>query len=563
MYGRRYFHFTYTWLVIMSGLYLLSCYLDNVDLDFGREILALILLGMMSEWFAVPFSHGLLSGGFAVVFSSFLIYGLETAAWVVGLAVLFGQGIANRGNPVRTILFNSCQYVLTLTGAAFLYDLAGGTGKHLQFGDAVPLVAFVLGYLVINHLLVYFYLLPRRRSSTFVNWRDALLWDVATYLFTAPYGMLMYFFYIKAGIYGIVLSFLPVLVAQFILQLYNNLSATNRELRALYEVARGLNDSLELDDVLNLVLKEARRVIRYHSGVVYLRPEGRGEFVARAAYGRHSGQLKKLKLKEDGGVFWRAVESKESLLVQDTRKDPGFPSDEPGLHYLYRSLIAVPLVIEGEVLGLLVVGDKLPGSFTGKHLDFLNIIAGQAAIAVANTLLSRRLETSAATDGLTGLYNYRHFYFLAQKELERAASSGGQFSVIMIDVDRFKFINDRYGHLVGDRVLVEVASVIRRAVREGDIVARCGGEEFSVLLPSTGREEAWRLAEKIRVAVRSHDFEVDGHHRQIRISLGVATYPVDALNLEELLYKAGRALYRAKEGGRDRTVSFGSLEERK
>ncbi len=552
---RRLPHILYNWLVAGLGFWLLAHTFPLLDLDLGRELLLLTALAVLAEWLAVSLPQGQLSGGFAIIFATFLVYGPVAAAWVVGLASLTGQGVVNRGNPMRTTLFNAAQYVLALLGANLAYQMAGGSPERSLVLENIPLlVVFVLTYFCLNQMMVYIYALPARQGYSTFRWTDALRWDGLTYLVTIPCGLLMALLYAKIGIYGMVLLFLPVLVTQFMLRVYVNLELANRELRILYEVARRLGGSLKLDDIMALVLRETGRMINYHTGVIYLRAgEDENLYLVGAATGPHAELLKDSTVRRGEGFLGLAVENGETQVVHDTRQDVRTAGDV-GLAQVHRSMLVVPMVAETEVLGLLVLGDKRPGLFEDKHLQTISIIGGQTAVAVANVQLYRKLEQTAITDGLTGLYNYRYFHHRLAEEINRAGRYRYNLALVMLDIDFFKEINDHYGHMAGDAVLARVARIIAGEVRGSDLVARYGGEEFAVMMPETGPGEALHVAERIRLAVRKELFEYDGAQFTVRISAGVAAYPVHAGNLKEILAAADGALYRAKEEGRDRSI---------
>lgn len=177
-------------------------------------------------------------------------------------------------------------------------------------------------------------------------------------------------------------------------------------------------------------------------------------------------------------------------------------------------------------------------------------------------LKNRELERLSISDGLTGLYNHRHIHELLDGEFERAKRSGHTLSIAMIDFDHFKQVNDTYGHLAGDRVLVQLADLLRLTTREIDRIGRYGGEEFMVILPETDIENGARFVERLRGTVAEHDFEI-GREEPIRmtISAGVACYPHPGVpTVETLVRLADEALYAAKAAGRNRVVRFDALE---
>lgn len=552
-------HIMYTWLIILIGFGILARLFGALDLDLGREFLIMIALGMLADWLAVSFPQGRLSGGFSVVLASYLTYGPAAAAWISALAALFGQGIVNRGNPLRTTLFNASQYVLALLFGHYVFGRAGGhRGADFGLGDLLPLLAFITVYFLANHLFVYIYLLPGRRRYPLLAWADAFRWDALTYLFSAPFGVLMNLIYQEVGAAGSLLLFLPVLIVQFVLRLYVHVELANRELFALYQVAKKLNERLAVEEILEIVLKEARRVVAYNSGIVYLWSEERGAYVAAATAGSYAERLRYSTLPKGEGFFGRAMENRTPEIVFDVRADPRLRK-EPGLPQIFRSFLVVPLLAEKETLGVLIIGDKRPLAFDEHHLHTLGIIGGQAAIAVTNALLVRRLEHSANTDALTGIYNHRYFCEQIDREHRRAKDAGRALGLVMLDVDSFKSINDRYGHQAGDTVLGELARIVAGTVGAKGLVARYGGEEFVIALPGLEEEECLELAEEIRRTVREHYFQVDGLPRQVRVSLGVAVFPRHAQDVAGLIKKADQALYLAKDMGKDRVVSASAL----
>ena len=175
---------------------------------------------------------------------------------------------------------------------------------------------------------------------------------------------------------------------------------------------------------------------------------------------------------------------------------------------------------------------------------------------------NRELEQLSISDGLTGLFNHRHIQALLEEEFERANRSGDPISVAMLDLDRFKAVNDTHGHQIGDAVLVEMAEILRRTAREVDRLGRYGGEEFIVILPETGIEEAAVFAERVREAVQAHPFaQSRGKPLSMTVSGGVAEYPHPSVNNPyELVKYADQALYQAKNAGRNRVIRGDELE---
>jgi two-component system, cell cycle response regulator len=175
---------------------------------------------------------------------------------------------------------------------------------------------------------------------------------------------------------------------------------------------------------------------------------------------------------------------------------------------------------------------------------------------------NRKLRKLSITDGLTGLFNHRHIHELLRDEFERSHRSGDPLAVAMVDLDRFKQVNDTYGHPTGDVILYETARILKETAREIDMVGRYGGEEFIVVLPNTGEEEAARFAERVRTAVGEYVFRDDATEVQMTLSAGVAAHPGDDTDgPDHLLRRADQALYAAKEGGRNQVIRASALRE--
>ncbi|MGB9804314.1 diguanylate cyclase [Desulfofundulus sp.] len=558
---RRFTHLACTWLITGLGVWGLARFFSSLDLDYGRHYLVFVALGVAAGWLAVNFPHGQLSGGFALVLAAYILFGAPAAAWTGALATLFSQGFLPRGDPLRTVFYNAAQHVLAVIAGNFVFlRVAGAAGSRISPGLAAGLLAFSGTYFVVNHLLVSLYVAPRRSHHPLLGWWDAFRWDGLTCLFSIPTGMLMAFLYREAGLSGLVLLFLPVLVVQFVLRLYVHMELANRELLALYHVARGLGQRLDVQAILDLVLKETRRVVSYHSAVIYLWSADGRCLEARAAAGPFREKLcGSVVFPEESFTGW-VLESGEPEIVYDVREEPRL-RQEPGLFQVLRSLMVIPLLADTRKLGVLVIGDKRPFAFYENHLHTISVICGQAAVAIANTILMERLVESANTDGLTGIYNHRYFTYRADLEYRRTREAGLPLALIMLDVDNFKLINDRFGHVAGDAVLVELAGLLRDAVGEAGVVCRYGGEEFAVLLPGCDAARAGALAGELRRLVREHQFAVEGMPRQVRISLGVASCPRDALDVTTLVQRADQALYGAKKAGKDRVVLYEQLVE--
>ncbi len=220
------------------------------------------------------------------------------------------------------------------------------------------------------------------------------------------------------------------------------------------------------------------------------------------------------------------------------------------------TVIAFPLGCRGRRVGAIIGLDRMPSArepqLAPAILRAVRILLEPASVALDNALLLKRAEALSVTDDLTHLYNSRYLNQVLRRETKRASRSGRPLSLLFIDLDGFKAINDRHGHLAGSRALVEAAAVIRGSARETDVVSRFGGDEFALVLPDTGGDGAYAVGERIRERIAAHGFLAgDGLDIHLTASVGVATLPDVAASAEELVAAADRAMYRVKDSGKN------------
>lgn len=250
----------------------------------------------------------------------------------------------------------------------------------------------------------------------------------------------------------------------------------------------------------------------------------------------------------DCGLLLEVAGRRETIVVSDL--DPGTDGVVAALLPGARNLLVTPLVADGNQLGVLVVEQKRRGHRLERRvLSTIGQFSSHAALALRNAWLLEEVRRMADTDGLTGLSNRRSFEVALDQEVARALRNGEQLTLVLLDIDYFKELNDRHGHQVGDLVLRATGAALRAASREFDTAARYGGEEFVVLLPGCSSDQAFAAAERLRAAIAAVDGEVS-----ITASAGVATLPLNAADAAGLVRAADQALYESKRRGRDVTT---------
>ena len=217
------------------------------------------------------------------------------------------------------------------------------------------------------------------------------------------------------------------------------------------------------------------------------------------------------------------------------------------------------LRVKGKILGVVSICTPSGQSLMQREIDIFDTIFGSMGLAVENALLHETMKHQALTDGLTGLYNHRTFQDFLDREILRSVREGRKLSLVIIDIDHFKKINDTYGHPTGDQVLKHVVKDLSESMRPYDIVCRYGGEEFSAILRDVDSQTAFTISERIRMKIESNPYQNGESTIPITVSMGVSSYPEEDINTKPaLIESADKALYQAKQGGRNKTVIYKS-----
>ena len=328
--------------------------------------------------------------------------------------------------------------------------------------------------------------------------------------------------------------------------------------KSLLEVGQSLVTITDLDQLLLKIIDVLAKEIQAERALIILRHPITGEMrIANSTANLDTSTL------EDAILFSKTIVSDvvnkgKSIFSRDVIKDGTYSKTDSVMNLKIRSLMCVPLIAKqnGDIIGTVYVDNRSVGNiFSKEDLTLLESFATLAGMAIENA----HLYELAIMDELTKCYVRRYFEQRVREEFSRAERQGSPLALLMIDVDQFKDVNDRYGHPLGDTVLKEVTTTIKRNLRTYDLLARLGGDEFAIILPEVTFQDAYRVAEKIRVACSQLMFP--GVQSKITISIGIACYPLHHVNnVESLLKKADVALYKAKQLGRNTSFFYGQQE---
>ncbi|MBI3606446.1 MAG: diguanylate cyclase [Nitrospirae bacterium] len=333
-------------------------------------------------------------------------------------------------------------------------------------------------------------------------------------------------------------------------------------LAALTSIMRTSVSALAVGDLFEIILDRSTECVEAEQASLLLFDTETNELVIKAIKGLNPKIVEAVRIRPGEGISGMVFAEGQPLLVADLETDVRVLRDKRP-RYRTRSFISLPLQSHDQTIGVLNVADKVSGdAFTTYDLDLLTSIATYTTVAIQRSEYHRKseeLKRISITDSKTGLLNHRYFQERLAEEIERFKRHKLPFSLVMIDIDDFKKLNDTYGHLVGDEALVATARAIRKSIRAIDVAARYGGEEFTVILPQTPKRHAKTQALRIGHAVRQTAIHsVSGNTLHLTVSLGVASFPDDADNIGDLLLRADQAMYDAKRRGKNQVVLFES-----
>jgi len=328
-----------------------------------------------------------------------------------------------------------------------------------------------------------------------------------------------------------------------------------KQIKVLNNIARIISSSLQIEEVFDAFATEMKKLIDFDRlSVAFL--DASGSYLRIFASGsRDTGWgMESLVPVVGTGPGW-VVLNETHFIHPDTQSQQRFIEDQ----FLYedgiRSYILLPLDSRGQVTGTFGVGSKEKHAFSEKDLPLLTQLSKQIAVAIENVKLYQQTKETSILDDVSSLFNFRYFHQALERELKLVARHKSRLSLLFIDLDKFKQINDSHGHLRGSKVLREVGFLLRAAIRETDIAARYGGDEFVVILPDTDYPQAKRLGERIRqLILRSTYLKEEGINARLGASIGLSTFPTEAPTKEELIHLADERMYRDKAENRNRLI---------
>lgn len=338
-------------------------------------------------------------------------------------------------------------------------------------------------------------------------------------------------------------------------RLQEELKKRQQELALINRIVGVMTSSLNIQEVYDTFITELRKITQIDFAAVALIE---GDKVRFSALHSDVGEAWKLgeQIDLEGSATDWVITHRQGLVEPDLVRDRMFPTGKKYLESGIRSIVYLPLITKDEGIGCLIIASRRPNAYSEEQLHLLEHLASQVSTSVANAQLYASAEQRARIDGVTGLFNRRHFDESIRREIDRHSRQGSVLSVVMLDLDNFKGYNDLMGHMDGDRLLSRVGNVIKESLKSIDMAFRYGGDEFAILLPNTTGEGAFAAAERVRHNIST---ELESGPFLVTASFGLATWPNDGLTPDDVINAADQALYYSKQTGGNRTCQVSQI----
>lgn len=323
------------------------------------------------------------------------------------------------------------------------------------------------------------------------------------------------------------------------------------DLLVFHRLARSLTSSFDLDMILRTILDHMERIIDAELWTLLMLDEPKQELYYAIAGGVEEASLRDLRVKIGEGVAGWVAQHGETLIVPETVNDARLEIPNSPRLGKVRSVIALPLRGRRGTLGVIEILNPSAGNLNDYTIAFLHILADHAAIAIENANDVARIQQLTITDDATGLYNVRHLYDVLGRELERCARKHIPLSLAFLDLDRFKLVNDEYGHLIGSELLAKTGECLQQLSRPQDVCFRYGGDEFVILMPETSAEQGLAQARCLLKSLMATEFHMKtGLRLRVGASVGVSTAPRDGATVHGIIGAADVRMYTVKTSGR-------------
>ena len=330
------------------------------------------------------------------------------------------------------------------------------------------------------------------------------------------------------------------------------------ELKIFHDVAKALTSSLDLDTILQTIMEKMAAYFEPATWSLLMLDETSEEFYYAAAVGKGCESINALTLTTGETLARWVIEQGKPLIISDVNRDSRIQqSSNDDFFPDGCSVVCMPIRTGGKMLGIIQLMN-IDMQVYSRNEILLQTLADYAAIAIENARAVRRIQELSITDDCTGLYNARQLFTVLSEEVHRSERFGYEFSLLFLDLDHFKRVNDQHGHLIGSKLLGQVGQALRENLRLVDAAFRYGGDEFAILLPQTSKDAALFVARRLMgVFHAKHWLAGEAPDVSLRASVGIASYPADATTPQAIVHRADEMMYQVKQAGRDNIAVTG------
>lgn len=502
-----------------------------------------------------------------VSWAVFLIFGIfvELVMAQLALIVLFISVKLPREQFFRLPLNSIMFFVVSVLSGGLYYMIGGKTGDSLSSDNLTfwLIVIYPALYYLFNHLILIIFNVVVYNNKKQYFGLD-FVWETVTTLITFPFGFVLYILYQEVSLMAVLFVSIPFASLSIILNLYYSSSKINENLQKATEIGHQLAERLNVDEVIDLFTKRVSEMLTVdYAYILDIVEDKELQLIRRIEKGKEkSNDIQPLNKNE--GISGSVWEERKAALYKSKNEwkhiAKGYMPDN------VESILSVPIIRNNQVTAILTLGSIKKRAYAKSQLMIVDILCSYFAIAVENARHYKETKEKSEQCALTKLFNYRYFEKLLNDQFEKLKKQEiEQLSLIILDIDHFKAVNDTYGHQSGNEILCELASELTRLIDGLGTIARYGGEEFVILLPNVKKEEALNIAELVRHKIANHSYTLTQHldiddfplYVNITASIGVATSPQDADDPLALVRHADRALYvGAKKAGRNRVAEY-------
>ncbi|WP_339060506.1 sensor domain-containing diguanylate cyclase [Tepidibacillus marianensis] len=496
-----------------------------------------------------------------------LEFGFVAETLLTQIVILISMLISPERRSVMRIVFIHLMFAWMSISAGLAYEwvMNSITIVDPPLIQLVPVMVYAFVSFILNHLLLsFFHRILFGNKLPFLS--EDMVWDAVSLLITIPLGILMFKISMDYDILGIFLLAFPILMVSHLLKIYVELDQSHHQLKSLNKISSSFTSELDLEKAIGALQQAIREMLVFDTSYIFLKSGIRLQLISLENYDGtriEPEEYDRFYVKIGDGLSGKVALTKQAEIVGSDAELFALDA-EPEYIRGNKSLLSVPILWNQQVVGVITLGSRDEYQFKKKDLTITLILASQAAVAIQNAYVYQSSKEQGKRDELTQVYNYRGFEEILNRKFNEAEDTGDDLSLLLIDIDHFKQVNDQYGHLAGNEVLQHLSLRLQGLCRKEDVIARYGGEEFTIILPHTNSLEALQIAERIRRSIEKDTILIrqsiaNDEEIQIRVtaSIGVSSFPEMSETIQDLIRHADRAMYiGSKQAGRNRVSLY-------